>query len=161
MVRRTIPTPRFPGDLARLLALALLVPAVLASCRRAASDPVRAVVDRAAAAAEARDAGKVADLLSPAFAGPGGMERSEARSTVARALFGYESVEVSLSEVSIERGPDRARCTFRARFSGAPKGGLGLEGILPRTSEWRFAVVLAREGDDWRVAEAAWERGSD
>lgn len=156
MVRRAVPT-----RLALALAYVLLVPAVLASCRRPASDPVRALLDRAAAAAEARDAGKVADLLSPGFAGPGGMEKAEARATVARVLFGYEKVAVSLSEVSIERGPDRAHCTFRARFSGAPKGGLGLEGLLPRTSEWRFALVLVREGGEWRVAEASWERGSD
>lgn len=158
--------PREGGGSRRLspplaLALALVFSAAIASCRKGPSDPVRGLLDQAAAAAVDRDAGKLAKLLSPSFTGPGGMGKEEARATAARVLFGYESVQVSLSEVSAERGPDRARTAFRVRFSGAPKGGLGLEGLLPRSSEWRFAAVLSREGEGWRVSEASWERVGD
>lgn len=136
-------------------ALALVSPA---ACRKA-GDPVREAVDGIARGAEERDAGEVADRLSDSFRDAGGAGKPETVAMVKRYLAAYESLGVSLSDVAVERGPDRARATFEAELSGTPSKAFGLEAILPRTSAFRFDVRLAlEEGGRWRVVEASWER---
>ena len=149
-------TVRLPRPIAVVvLSAALLVPA---ACRKA-GDPVQAALDGIVQGAEERDAGEIADRLSEAFRDSGGAGKAETVATVKRYLAAYESLGVTLADVVVERGPDRARATFRADLSGTPSKAFGLDGILPRSSSWRFEVRLAlEEGGSWRVVEASWER---
>lgn len=129
---------------------------LLAACSRPA-DPVRRVLDELAAAAERRDAQAVADLLTPDFQAADGSGREEAVGTVRQYFAGYEDLRVSLSDVTIERGDQAARVRFRADLSGRARKIAGLEGLLPRSSSYRFDLRLAPDGKRWRVAWAAWQ----
>jgi len=97
------------------------------------SDPVRQALDRLVAAAKERDAGKF-----------------------------VESLDVRISDVSIERAADAARVRFRADLSGKPRSIGGLVGLLPATSAYRFDLRLSPgEGGRWLVTWAAWENASN
>lgn len=142
--------------LKRLIAAAALT--LLASCGRAARDPVREIVDRVAAAAESRDAGAVAAYLSAGFRDAEGETKADAADLLRRTLGAYERISLTLSDVTIERGPQAARATFRVGMSGKPRAVSGLEGLLPRTSAWRFELRLELERGGWMIASASWKR---
>ncbi|HEX5854082.1 MAG TPA: hypothetical protein VFZ57_00565 [Thermoanaerobaculia bacterium] len=140
----------------RLLAVAALT--LFASCGREARDPVRETVNRVAAAAESRDAGAVAGTLSAGFRDADGGSKADAADLLRRTLAAYESISLTLSDVTIERGPQAARATFRVGMSGKPRAVAGLEGLLPRTSSWRFELRLELEKGSWKITSASWRR---
>jgi hypothetical protein len=140
----------------RLIVAAALT--VLASCSREARDPVRETVNRIAAAAESRDAGAVAGYLSAGFRDADGGSKADAADLLRRYLAAYESVSLTLSDVTIERGPQAARATFKVGMSGKPRAISGLEGLLPRTSAWRFELRLELEKGSWKITSASWRR---
>ncbi|MCC6128326.1 MAG: hypothetical protein IT186_00250 [Acidobacteria bacterium] len=140
-----------------LLFLAVL-PFVLAGGCRKSGDPVRQTLDEIAAAAGKTDDGAVLSRISETFRGPGGESKADLAAEVKRYFFAYESLDVTLSDVVIEKGPDRARAVFVAGLSGTAKKIGGLDGILPRTSKWKFEVTLVLEQEKWRIATGKWER---
>lgn len=144
---------------APVAAATLVAATLLAGACSKGGDPVRGTLDGLAEAAEERDAGGVAQRLSASFKDAAGTGKEETAATVKRYLAAYESLGVSLSDVAVERGPDRAHATFVAELAGTPSKAFGLDGILPRSSTWKFDVRLAlEEGKAWRVVEARWER---
>lgn len=131
---------------------------LLASCSRESRDPVRETVNRVAAAAESRDAGAVAGYLSAGFRDAEGGGKADASDLLRRTLAAYESISLTLSDVTIESGPRAARATFRVGMSGKPRAVSGLEGLLPRTSAWRFELRLELEKGSWKITWASWRR---
>lgn len=119
---------------------------------------MRQTLDEIVAAAEKTDDAAVLERISESFRGPGGEAKAELAGEVKRYFFAYESLDVSLSDVVIERGPDRARAVFVAGLSGTVKKVGGLDGILPRSSRWKFEVNLVLEDKRWRIASGKWER---
>jgi hypothetical protein len=136
---------------ASLAALAFV--ATLPGCG-APKDPAQALLDDLAAAAEARDAGRVVERLAEGFQGSGGMGRAEARATLQRYFAAYESVGVTVFDVQHE-GQQRVR--FRVDFSGRPKPFGGLAGLLPSAAVYRFDLELASEGGRLLVSRGSWE----
>jgi hypothetical protein len=137
-------------------ALALLV-ATATGCREK-SDPVRQALDRLVAAAKERNAGDFVASLAPDFQAADGTGRADAEATVRRFFAAYESLDVRISDVSVERAADAARVRFRADLSGKPRSIGGLEGLLPATSAYRFDLRLSPgEGGRWLVTWASWE----
>jgi hypothetical protein len=143
----------FPGFLALLLVSLVFLP----SCSQK-GDPVRNTLDQIVAAAEKTDDAAVMELISASFQGPGGESKTDLASEVRRYFFAYESLSVTLSDVTIEKGPDRARAVFVAALSGTVKKISGLDGILPRSSRWKFEVSLALEDKTWRITTGKWQR---
>jgi hypothetical protein len=131
---------------------------LLTSCGREARDPVRETVNRVAAAAESRDAGAVAGCLSAGFRDADGGGKADAADLLRRTLAAYESISLTLTDVAIERGLEAARATFRVGMSGKPRAVSGLEGLLPRTSRWRFELRLELEKGSWKITWASWRR---
>jgi hypothetical protein len=126
------------------------------------SDPVRQALDRLVAAAKERDAAKFVESLAPDFRADDGTGRADAEATLRRYFAAYESLDVRMSDVSIERAADAARVRFRADLSGKPRSIGGLEGLLPATSAYRFDLRLSPgEGGRWLVTWAAWENASN
>lgn len=91
------------------------------------------------------------------FSGAEGMTRADALSTVRRYFSAYEILDVSLSDITIERAENAARVRLTAQLSGQPLKIGGLDGLLPRTSTWKFELRLVPEGSRWKVAWANWE----
>jgi hypothetical protein len=120
-------------------------------------DPVRAALDGLVRAADARDAGALFDRIAPGFSAADGSGRADARTVVERYFAAYETLDVRLEDVRIERGgPDAARVRFRARMSGQPRKIGGLEGLVPSFADYDFDLRLTNEGGSWKVAWAQW-----
>ena len=141
-------------------ALALLVATVVGCGEK--SDPVRQALDRLVAVAKERDAAKFVESLALDFRADDGTGRADAEATLRRYFAAYESLDVRMSDVSIERAADAARVRFRADLSGKPRSIGGLEGLLPATSAYRFDLRLSPgEGGRWLVTWASWENASN
>ena len=131
---------------------------LLVSCSHEPRDPVREVLKRVVASAEARDAGAVAGYLSASFRDAEGGSKADAADLLRRTLAAYESISLSLSDEVIAKGPEAANATCKVGMSGKPRAVAGLEGFLPRTSTWRFELRLELEKGSWRITSAAWKR---
>jgi hypothetical protein len=131
---------------------------VATACSRTPADPVQALLAELAAAAEARDAERVAVRLSEGFAGGGqGMGRAEAVATLRRYFAAYETVGLSVYGVEVDRQGGAARVRCVVEFSGRARKLAGLEGLLPPSAVYRFQLDTADEGGVWRVRGATWE----
>jgi len=125
------------------------------------SDPVRGCLDGVAHAARDRDAAAVFDRVAADFQSGEGASRAEAQDLVRRYLAAYESLDVTLSDVQVERSDNAARARFRATLSGQPRRIGGLDALFPRSSTYDFDVRLAPEDGKWKIAWAQWrEAGS-
>ena len=126
------------------------------------SDPARQTIDEIVAAAEARDAGAIVERLASDFQAADGSGRADAEAVLRRYLAAYESLGVRISDVTMEQAAGAARARFRAELSGKPRSVGGLDGILPRSSTYRFDLRLApeSEGGRWVVTWASWESAS-
>jgi hypothetical protein len=150
----------FRAKAPRSIAAGLLALVVAIGCGEK-SDPVRQALDRLVAAAKERNAGDFAAILAPDFQAADGTGRADAEATLRQYFAAYESLDVRISDVSIERAADAARVRFRADLSGKPRRIGGLEGLLPATSAYRFDLRLAPgEGGRWLVTWASWENPS-
>ena len=140
-----------PTTLAVLGAVAL----VFGGCAK--KDPVLAVIDALEAAVEDKSAEKVQGLVADDFRGQGGINRAEAISMLRRYLAAYETVEVDVYDVKVERGDGSADVKFAADFSGKAMSIGGLSGLLPPDAAYRFDLHLVDQGGSWKVQRAAWE----
>jgi hypothetical protein len=131
--------------------------------RRAAPPPsdealVRALLAEATRAAAERRPSDVVAAVAETFRGPGGMTRDEARRVVAGAVLrgGWVSASVAGAALALEGDAGRANVdVVLARGAGA--AGKAIAALLPEeASVHRFALVLARGRDGWRVVEADW-----
>ena len=148
----TGPRMRIPACAAALVVLL----SVTGGCRARDADPVRAAVDDLARAARARDAGAVADLLAPDFAGADGSPRAEVAGMLRRYFAAYEKLDVDVQGLEIERSEGAALARFQANLSGKPAKIGGLEGLIPSSSSWKIEARLVPVEGKWRVAWASW-----
>jgi len=144
----------------RIAALGLCLAAAPPACREKA-DPVRQALDSIVEAAQDRDPDGVLENLSSDFRDANGTGLSEAQSTLRRYFAAYESLQIAIADLSVERAPNAARVTFRADLSGKPRRIGGLEGYLPRSSSYRFDLRLVPEEDRWKVAWASYAPAED
>lgn len=138
----------------RVLAASALF-AALASCHRK-GDPVREAVDDLAAAARDRDAAAFMKQVAPDFQGADGSRRADVEEMVRRYFAAYESLDVKLEEMTIERSENAALVRFRADLSGRARKIGGLDGILPSSSKLRVEARLAPHDGRWQLEWASW-----
>jgi ketosteroid isomerase-like protein len=144
--------PWHHGVVAALLAIALA-----AGCARHGTpeDEVRAVIDAAKQAAEARDVSGVTALLADDFRDAGGAGRDDARNMLRGYFIANQSVHLVTKVESIDfPGADLARVTATVAMAGRerdPSTALGVS-----ASVYEFDVTLVRQGGDWKVWRAAW-----
>lgn len=125
------------------------------SCRKS-GDPVRESLDAMAAAARSRDSTAFFEKVSADFQGGEGMSRAEAEATVRRYFAAYEILDVSLSDVTVERSEGAALARFTAHLTGQPRKLGGLDALLPSASTYRFEVRFTPENGRWKAAWATW-----
>jgi hypothetical protein len=117
---------------------------------------VREGLDDMARAAHRRDAVALFERVTAGFQSDEGSSRADAEALVRRMFAAYEILDVTLSDVSIERSENAARARFRAQLSGQPRKIGGLDGLFPRSSIYDFDVRLVPEDGRWKVAWASW-----
>jgi len=128
------------------------------SCSRTPADPVRALLDELAAAAEARDASRFGVRLSERLEGNGQvMDRTDAVATLRRYFAAYESVRLEVDGVEVDRQGSAARVRCVVGLSGRARRLPGLDALLPPSAAYRFDLEVADEGGVWRVRTASWE----
>jgi hypothetical protein len=137
---------------ARAAALLLLVSL---SCAKK-SDPIRETIDAVVKAANARDAAALLERVAPDFEAADGASRLDVETRLQRYFSAYEILQVSVSDVQIERGENAARVRLRAEMSGQPRKVGGLEGLVPSAAKYDFELRLVRQGDAWKLGWAAW-----
>ncbi|HSS44788.1 MAG TPA: hypothetical protein VLO07_05535 [Thermoanaerobaculia bacterium] len=123
-------------------------------------DPVLQTLDEIVKRTHARDTQAVLQNLTADFRDESGQDRSETEATIRRYFAAYESLNVTLRDVAIERAPNAAHASFRAEISGQPRKIGGLEGLLPRSSTYRFDLRLVPEEGKWKIAWASWQEES-
>jgi hypothetical protein len=136
----------------------LLAAAALPACSRTPADPIDALLAELEAAAEARDARRFGERLSPDFRGTPALGRPEAIAELGRTFAAYESVALEVYGVETVRDGATARVRCAVEFSGRARQAFGLQGLLPPSAVYRFDLGVADEGGTWRVREATWER---
>ena len=140
-----------------MTAVAMLVLTLALAACGGETDPVRRLVAQAESAVEARDAEAVAGLVTQGFRGPGGMGRVELLSTLRRYFAAYESIDMVVYDLSVERGEKGAHVSFIAELSGDARRIGALRGLLPPEAVYRLDLELADEDGAWRIAQADWK----
>ncbi|MEZ5458070.1 MAG: hypothetical protein R3E65_01680 [Steroidobacteraceae bacterium] len=129
---------------------ALLLGAVLAGCSAAPDreTAVRAVLDAAEAAAEARDVGAAMDLVSADYGDDAGRDTAALRAFV-RGWFALNPrLELLVAVQGIEF-PESNRARVRLQVASVSRGaGLSVDGD-------RFVIELVDEDGEWRLLRAA------
>ena len=128
---------------------------------RTAEDPesrVRAVLEDARAAVEARDPGRLAGLLAEDFRADR-LDRRQALALVSVNLSRATWAKVQLARTEVElRSPELARIRTSVVLA---RGSGGLSGLGEADAGvWVFELELAPEGGEWRFTRASWRRGS-
>ena len=148
--RVVIPRPRTAcTTLAALLALV--------ACSRKPADPVRALVDELAAAAEDRAPDRVLARLGDGFRGQGNLTKADVAASLRRYFAAYESIDLEVFDVETEPGEGVTRIRTRVGFSGKAQKAFGLDGLLPPSAVYAFDLDARDEGGTWRVVRADWE----
>jgi hypothetical protein len=146
---------------AKSLALALgaaMIVVLGSSCHKSSTPEaeVRALVEKAQHAAEARKAGELKDLLSVDFRDAQGNTPAE----ILQYLRGYfvlnQSVRLVTRIDSLEfPASDTANLTVGVASATQANGESGLSGLGANFRT--FELVLVREGSDWKVRYAKWQ----
>ena len=127
----------------------------LAGCS-GGGDPVLRTLDAIVKAADARDAKALMEKVAPGFQAADGSGFADAKLTVERYFSAYETLDVQVHDVKMERAEGAARVRFRATLSGRPRRIGGLEGLVPSSAAYDFDLRLVPEGGAWKVSWAQW-----
>lgn len=136
------------------LLLVLLMALGLAGCGRPPPEQaVRAQIAAMQAAIDARDAGKVGDLLAEDFIGNDGMDKRGARRLAAGIFLQYRNVTGRIGPVNVQlRGENDAIARFTV-LATASSGGL-----VPQDGQvFEVETGWHRDGSDWRLRSASWK----
>jgi hypothetical protein len=127
------------------------------ACRGTPADPVHELRVELEAAAEARDAERFGSLLSEEFQGGGGLTRADALATLRRYFAAYESVDLEVHGLEVDRVGATAEVRCVVELAGEARSLGGLSGLMPPEAVYRFKLGVAEEDGVWRVRRAAWE----
>jgi hypothetical protein len=119
-------------------------------------DPIRGALDRMAAGADARDAAAVMANVTADFQAGDGSSRADDEGLLRQYFAAYESLDVRLEGVRIERTETSARVRLRAIMTGRPREVAGLAGLLPSSAKYDFDFRMSKDGAKWKVAWASW-----
>lgn len=147
--------------LAGVVVVMVVVVALL--LRRDDADPaarIRAAIDRAVAATEAKDIGGVMEIVSERFD-----SASVSRADLPRILFaqlhghGWRRVVLSDVDIRVEEGdaPERAKVSLVALLAKSDsKDGTWRDLAPSEASVYRFELDFVLEEGEWRVRQAAY-----
>lgn len=133
--------------------------ALLAACGKPDSPEaqVRAVVQEAEDAAEARDASRLFGLIAPDYRDPRGFAAEDLKRYLRGWFVAHQSVRLLTRVESIEfPAEDLARLSVTVGMVGREAGG---EAWDLAADVYDLDVTLAREGGEWRVIRAEWRPG--
>ena len=137
----------------RLLALAVLAAGLACG---GGGDPLQGLLDDIVEAAEDRDADAIVELLAADFRGSDGTDREGAVRLAKQYFMGYDSLDVDLSNVELNRAGPTGRARFRLKASGVPTNFHGLGDLVPRSATYDFDVQAREVDGRWKLVGATW-----
>lgn len=118
---------------------------------------LRGLIEAAEVAAEDRDAGFFADVLSERYTDARGHDRDQLVALLRGYFFSHDSIEVVTRIDSITlNGTDAADVVVFAGIVGRRGGASLIEGLDGRL--YRVELELIVEDGDWRIIGAGWAR---
>ncbi|MEP7132189.1 MAG: hypothetical protein ABI914_03420 [Acidobacteriota bacterium] len=139
----------------KVVLAALCVALSAAGCHKS-EDPVTDTVNELARAARDRDAKALLDLVAADFQAADGSRKPDLEPTLRQFFAAWESLDVTVRDLKVERSENAALARFRLDLSGRARKIPGLEGLLPSSSSWQFETRLAPSNGRWRVTWASW-----
>src|SRR5688572_1087912 len=97
---------------------ALAALALGSGCATGPSDPVRALIEEVAEAGEERDTDRVVARLSETFRGQEALAKADVAGSLRRYFAAYESIDLELFDVHVQRAEAAAQVTTRVGFTG-------------------------------------------
>lgn len=136
---------------------AALAAALLVSCSREATveQQVREVIERAEQRAEARDLSSLMELVSESYSDMRGNDRQQIRDYLRGYFLVNQSVHLLTRIESLEFPADELA---RARITVGMLGRQGEEDWNLAADLYEFEIELLREGGEWKVRHADWQR---
>jgi hypothetical protein len=138
-----------------VLASAMLGAGVQGCGARDPDGELRAVIEAAESAAEARDTGFFRELISTSYGDVHGRRRDDIVNLVRGVFLANSTVEVvnRIDEIVLA-GDDAATVALQTAVVGRAPGRsvLGIDADI-----YRIELELVREDDAWRVIAAAWK----
>ncbi len=137
------------------LAVNAIIP-FFACTRKTEDEKIRNVIEAVRKAAEDRNVKDVLAHVDKNYRDPQGNDFQGVRSLLLYYYFHNQKITIVVSNVETTVEGRSAKASFQAIFAGG-SGASG--GILPEgLSAYRFDVSFSKDGDDWKIASAAWER---
>jgi len=121
-------------------------------------DQIRALLNEAELAAEAKDVAALKELISDGYRDEHANDKAEVARLLAYLFFRHTTVHLLVrSEVPDFPTPGSARVRVFAVMTGTPLASAAdLAGL--RADLYRFDFEMTREEDEWRVVGADWDR---
>jgi hypothetical protein len=124
-------------------------------------DRVKTVITKIRKAAEEKDTGDVLQHLSRTYRDPQDHDYNGIKGLLLMYFYRHQRVAVYIPGIEVTVTDASARAGFEAVLTGAgtPES---QPGILPETlGVYSFDVALRKEGKDWKVVSAAWQRSGE
>lgn len=134
---------------------ALALAGLLAACSDPSPGPeaeVRSWIERAAAAAEARERDTLMDMISPSYADSRGYSRTRIGDILRFYFLRMNAIELitSVDEINVI-GDTAAEVRVTVGMAGKHDGALGFS-----ADAYQFAFELEKGGSDWSLISARW-----
>ena len=133
-----------------------MLPMVLSGCSEPSTPEaeIRALIEKAEIAAEARDLGDIRPLIADTYTDRRGYRKADIERLLRLVFVTHQSVHLQVYVETIELPqPDIANAV-------ALVGMADTAGALPDVDLYQFDVRLLRTDDEeWQVVEADWRRG--
>jgi ketosteroid isomerase-like protein len=138
------------------LAALLLCLLGLASCgeKMSEEDRVRAVIQDMADAAEAKDARRIKDHISPDYSDPHGMDYQEIKGFIAIQMMQSMHISVFIRKTEVEIKADKAYATVKAIIARGDKPAANEEDTDTQRSGFIFDLTFRKTGGEWMMTEA-------
>jgi hypothetical protein len=141
----------------------LIIPVLLLSActKETEEDKVKKVITSVQQAAEEKKIGAVLDHISKTYRDPQGNDYNGIKGLLAFYFFRHQKVSVYMPNIDIVVTGQTAKAVFQAILTGRGTGEAS-GGILPESlGAYNFEVLLNKEGGQWKVTSAKWERAGE
>ncbi len=140
----------------------LLTLTAFASCRKdTEADKVRKVVAAAAEAAGEKEIKSMLGHLSRTYRDPKGNDFDGIRNLLLFYFYRHQRVSVFIAQLDVTVTDGSARAQFQAVLSGAGKVESAKDLLPEALGIYDFDVSFAKEGDEWKITSAAWQRSGE
>ncbi len=139
---------------------ALMLLAALSCSEPTPEEQIRGLLQSAKAAADERDLDALMATVSHAYADPDGRDKLGLRSLIAFYFRQHGTIHVLYQEKELVlTGAESARLRANVALAGQPFGS-GVDLTRIQADLLAISVTLRREGGEWKIASADWQRAS-